>query len=123
MRQFARLAQPGAEEVRIEWEGLEVEEIAPEELAWLVPGEAVSVIARVRSGEAGRAVLTASVKGERVRLGRRRSHTARKPRELGSLGSQPVERPPRGELSARRGGRRRPPLSAAPGRPPRAFPG
>jgi Mg-chelatase subunit ChlD len=56
-RQFQRLGLVTGGPLRVEWEGLEVEEVTPEVVTLPCPGEPVAVLGRVTAGTAGKAIL------------------------------------------------------------------
>ncbi len=69
MRHFRRLALPRASGMCLSWSGLEVEDVTPQEIPPLHPGEILTIFARVTSGEGpGTARLTGEVGGESLTL-------------------------------------------------------
>ncbi len=67
LRMFKRVRTPAFQSVRIEWGGMEVEQ-APVEVPPVFAGEAVTVFARVRSGQASEVTLHADDKRWTVAL-------------------------------------------------------
>jgi Ca-activated chloride channel homolog len=68
LRHVRRMAEPGAEDVRLEWSGLQVEHQTPSKLPPLYRGDALTVIGKVTSGTTGVATLSAVIAGESVRI-------------------------------------------------------
>lgn len=68
LRHVRRMAERGAEDVRLEWTGLEVEQQTPGKLPPLYRGDTLTVIGRVVSGSEGSAMLSAVIAGEPVRI-------------------------------------------------------
>ena len=66
LRHFKRLALPVASGVRLEWEGLEVEDVVPQHVPSFGPGDTLTVLARVTSGESGTVRLAGEIAGRPI---------------------------------------------------------
>lgn len=66
LRHFKRLALPAASGARLEWDGFEVEDVVPDHVPSFGPGDTVTVLARVTSGESGSVRIAGEIAGRPI---------------------------------------------------------